>query len=219
MRLCAQGFRAQLARCFSERPSPVSTECEGRISPWFKTGLSLALLYRVLFSSQRSPTVPSFQLLFHSTLPRQRSNAIEIRPCFRASLFIITPGRATFAATLRQAFFASLSMGISPQEQYASCFVDCPVKFRRYLLFFFAFFARFVLRGSSLKRRTLGSVRSCSASSQHKSTDPAQKEADSYMYPTRKLLTMYSSSVEWTRLSHSERSKLGLKLEQAAEFW
>ncbi|OQR76203.1 calpain-5-like [Tropilaelaps mercedesae] len=40
-----------------------------------------------------------------------------------------------------------------------------------------------------------------------------------YMYSTKQLLRLHSSSVEWTRLSQVERSKLGLKIEQAAEFW
>lgn len=48
--------------------------------------------------------------------------------------------------------------------------------------------------------------------------DEAESEGE-YMFSTKKLLRIHSSSVEWTRLSQQERSKLGLKLEQAAEFW
>lgn len=82
--------------------------------------------------------------------------------------------------------------------------------------------------GARTRNPGVSSIRTVTASCQdHHSderliecqTDTEQNNRTEYMYSTKQLLRFHSSSVEWTRLSQIERSKLGLKIEQAAEFW
>ncbi|XP_022646551.1 calpain-5-like isoform X2 [Varroa jacobsoni] len=82
--------------------------------------------------------------------------------------------------------------------------------------------------GARTRNPGVSSIRTVTASCQdHRSderliecqTDTEQNNRTEYMYSTKQLLRFHSSSVEWTRLSQIERSKLGLKIEQAAEFW